>query len=81
MISKQHIITLIRKRLGLKRGEYFKFANQKSETNMYYFTRTNVMKVVHGKKRVFEYPSSVSLNHLLSDECEIVKCPVKLSEC
>lgn len=74
------IIFLIRRKLGLKKGEHFQFANQKSETNRYYFTSTKIMKAVRGKKTVLEYPSSVSLNHLLSDECEIIKCE-KSSEC
>ena len=79
----KHIIRMIRKKLGLKKGERFRFANQKSELNRYYFTDTLLMKENWNAKGNFSWTtvSSVSLNHLLSDECEIVKCPAKLSGC
>lgn len=60
------IIFLVRKRLGLKRYEYFRFTNQKSNAR-YYFTETNVMKDWCG---VIE-PSSVSLNWLLDKKCKV----------
>lgn len=63
---KRIVIFLIRKRLGLKKHEYFMFVNQKSN-DLYYFTDTNVMKCGWWGSR----PSSVSLNWLLDDECEI----------
>lgn len=61
------IIFLIRRRLRLKKYEMFRFANQKSKA-VYYFTETNVMKT-HNE---YTHPSRVSLNHLLSDECQII---------
>ena len=69
---KRLIIFLVRKKLGLKKGEHFQFANQSSPYNTYYFTDDAVMKHLSwwtGEDR----RSSVSLNWLLDDECEIVK--------
>ena len=40
---KRLIIFLIRKRLGLKKNELFRFANQ-CEQSVYYFTETGLMK-------------------------------------
>ena len=65
---RRFIIFLIRKNLGLKKYENFKFANQKSDA-VYYFTESNVMKRWHGYTTL----SSVSLNWLLDDECVIEK--------
>lgn len=63
------IIFLIRKRLGLRKYEYFRFSNQKSPCDKYYFDETSCMKMIplDGVIR----PSNVSLNWLLSDECKI----------
>ena len=69
---KRLIIFLVRKKLGLKKGEHFRFANQSSPYDTYYFTDDAVMKHLSwwtGEDR----RSSVSLNWLLDDECEIVK--------
>ncbi len=68
------VLFLVRKKLGLKKYEHFKFANQQSETTYYAFDDTCIWKIVladHG----IEYfqPSNVSLNYLLSTECEVVK--------
>lgn len=64
---KKLIIFLVRKRLGLKKNERFQFINQKSNA-VYYFTDTEVRKVFLGE----DYPSSVSINWLLNEECEII---------
>lgn len=69
------ILFLIRKRLGLKKGQAFQFANQKSEVDWYYFTSTRLMKCCYCS----HYPepmvrsSNVSLNWLLDDRCKIIK--------
>ena len=63
---KRFIIFLIRKRLGLKKNELFRFANQ-CEQSVYYFTETGLMKVKYGHVM----PSGVSLSWLLDDECEV----------
>lgn len=65
---RRFIIFLIRKHLGLKKYENFKFANQKSDA-VYYFTESNLMKRWNGYTTL----SGVSINWLLDDECEIEK--------
>ena len=70
---KHLIIFLVRKKLGLKNGERFRFVNQSSTYNSYYFTDDAVMKHFGRWKGTDDVKSSVSLNWLLDDECEIVK--------
>ena len=70
---KRLIIFLVRKKLGLKKGEHFRFANQASRYNTYYFTDDAVMKHFSRWKGSDDVKSSVSLNWLLDDECESVK--------
>lgn len=81
---KRLIIFLVRKRLGLKKNEYFTFKNQKTD-NIYYFNEDRVIKlepikdtqkgicVVYFGKLYIATKSSVSLNWLLDDRCEICK--------
>lgn len=69
---KRLIIFLIRRYLGLKIVEKFQFANQKSKNDLYYFTRDSIAKIEYHGDRPRIKDSSVSLNYLLSDECEIV---------
>ena len=68
-MNKKIIIGLIRKKLGLKEREPFQFVNQKSKA-VYYFTKDAIMKAWRGDIT----KSTVSLNWLLDDECEIRKC-------
>ena len=70
---KRLIIFLVRKKLGLKKGEHFQFANQSSPYNTYYFTDDAVMKHFGRWKGSDDVKSSVSLNWLLDDECEVIK--------
>ena len=67
---KRFILFLVRKRLGLKKYEYFKFDNQKSNTT-YYFTDKEIWKI-DNDNFVVEL-SGVSLNWLLNDDCKIIK--------
>ena len=68
LIMKRIIIFLIRKRLGLKKEQHFRFPNQRLKEEYYYFTKDKIMKCnIHG---VIE-ESTVSLNWLLDDKCEI----------
>lgn len=60
------VIFLIRKKLGLRKYEKFKFVGQKSNA-VYYFTESNVMKFWRGQTML----SGVSVNWLLDNECEI----------
>ena len=71
-MSKRLVIWLIRKRLGLKPYEKFKFSNQKTQ-NVYYFDtkKCKVIKIVHGEN--YACYSQVSLNWLLSSKCKIEK--------
>ena len=63
---RRFVIFLIRKKLGLKKYESFKFINQKSDA-VYYFTEFNLMKRWHNQTML----SGVSVNWLLDPECEI----------
>lgn len=63
---RRFVIFLIRKKLGLRKYEKFKFVGQKSSA-VYYFTESNVMKLWHGQTVL----SGVSVNWLLNDDCEI----------
>lgn len=67
-MMKRLIIFLIRKRLGLKKYQEFKFTNQKSDVT-YYFKSNVLMK--HYVKELKAMPSDVSLNWLLDDDCKI----------
>jgi len=60
------IIFLVRRRLGLKKYELFRFTNQKSNA-VYYFTNDRVMKLWNG----YCEPSGVGINWLLDPECKI----------
>ena len=75
---KRLIIFLVRKKLGLKKGEYFRFVNQSSPYNTYYFTDDAVMKHFGRWKGSDDVKSSVSLNWLLDDECKIIKVEDKV---
>lgn len=63
------IIFLLRRKLGVKICQDFYFTNQKAKDDRYYFTKGSLMKYSAAQNRV--YSSSVSLNHLLSDDCTI----------
>jgi hypothetical protein len=65
------IIFLLRKKFGLKKYEGFRFANQKSKVNAYYFNDTELVK--EDVENHIIRLSNVKLNFLLSDECQIVK--------
>lgn len=71
---KRLIYFLVRKKLGVKKFEKFKFANQKSDYDFYYFGADKLIKCEHDDEldSVF-MPAGVSLNWLLDDNCEIRK--------
>lgn len=64
---KRLVMFLIRKKLGLKKNQRFKFDGQKSDA-VYYISGSHVMKYYHGHTSL----SNVSVNWLLSDECDII---------
>lgn len=63
------VIFLVRKKLGLRLYECFRFDNQKTDA-VYCFTEHELLKERNG---VIE-ASGVSLNWLLHDDCKIIKC-------
>ena len=68
---KRLIVFLIRRRLRLKKYQPFQFKNQKTE-NVYYFTEDRLIKIPEDKRTVSRAEKSlVSLNWLVSDECEV----------
>ena len=67
------IVFLIRLKLGVKKMERFRFVNQKSRTDVYYFGDNCLIKATQGKYGVDIELSGVSLNWLLNDECKITK--------
>lgn len=69
---KKLIIFLIRKRLGLKDQEHFRFVGQKSDS-YYYFDGLKIMKVTRERGKLTTRPSNVNLNWILDDECKIIK--------
>ena len=64
---KRLIIFLIRKKLGVKTKQKFRFTNQKSDA-FYYFTKDRIMKESYGRTT----DSNVRLNWLLDDECKVI---------
>lgn len=74
---KKFVIFIIRKRLGLKPFEGFRFVGQKSERDWYFFGKECVWKVIF-RRGIGEVivPSGVSLNWLLSEKCTIRKIKV-----
>ena len=71
---RQLVLFLVRKKLGLKKYEEFRFANQKSDSDFYFIDEDGVWKCrpQNDKSRSYRL-SGVSLNYLLSGECEVVK--------
>ena len=70
------ILFLIRIRLGLKKFEYFQYANQRDKEVWYYFGPTRIMKVYPDETNselTHHVLSNVSLNWLLDDRCKIIK--------
>lgn len=74
------ILFLIRRRLHLKPYETFRFRNQNSLFNYYYFTKFQLLKVEFDDMGHFEgvVRSRVSLNWLLDPDCEIIPGPLSI---
>ena len=71
---KRFIYFLVRKKLGVKKFEAFRFTNQKSDIDFYYFDNEYLVKCeFNGDLDSIFKPSGVSLNWLLDDNCEIRK--------
>lgn len=76
MKTRKLIIFLIRKRLGLKKFQGFRFAEQKSPDNWYFFGDEFLWKVIPGYHQYLTL-SNVSLNWLLNEKCKINKIGIK----
>lgn len=66
------ILFLVRRKLGVRDYEEFRFKNQKSNA-IYWIAKDGVWKLWSGGLT----KSHVSLNWLLADECEITKLEIK----
>ena len=66
---KRLIFFLIRRRLKLHKWEEFRFSNQKSPYDYYFFGNSSLWKYTHSMGRIIK--ANVSLNWILDDECEI----------
>ena len=75
MLLRKLIIFLVRKKLGLRKLQMFRFDNQNSYQVRYYFDSLYLYKIVYrpGKPITYKRLSEVSLNYLLSDKCKITK--------
>lgn len=70
---KRLILFLIRRRFGLKKWELFTFTNQKSN-DLYFFTEEGLFKRYYRDHWDWcSFKSSVSLNWLLDEKCQINK--------
>lgn len=68
---RRFILFLIRIKLGVKKGQKFRFVGQKND-NVYYFTATRLAKIPEDTGWVSRREKSlVSVNWVLSDECEV----------
>lgn len=67
---KRLILFLIRRKLGLKKWQGFRFDNQKSKTDYYFFGNDALWKNPEFDVII---PSNVSLNWLLHSECKVIK--------
>ena len=63
------IVFLVRCKLGVRRGQQFRFDNQKHKRDTYFFTATRLMKI----EGTIVKESNVRLNWLLNDNCKIEK--------
>lgn len=73
---KKLILFLVRKHLGVRKYELFRFPNQISKTAVYYFDDDGLMKTWWSRGANMlscSVKSRASLNWLLDDECYIEK--------
>lgn len=75
------ILFLVRRKLGLKKGEWFRFTNQKNKEDKYFITNDEVVKMTRSSNGfIYAKPSNVSLNWLLDPNCEIEKVSQSYSQ-
>lgn len=63
------IIYLITKKLGIKRNQTFRMKNQANQNDRYFFGNEMLIKLKRVNDSYIPKKSSISLNFLLSDEC------------
>lgn len=68
---KKIIVYLVRKHLGLKKYQYFRFSNQKSKTVYWFGDRQILRSEKAGSNQVITL-SDVSLNWLLDERCKVI---------
>lgn len=69
---KRLIIFFIRRKLGIKKHQKFRFTNQKSQSDYYYFTNDCLMKRQFNDNGIgFLKVANVKLNWILDDECRV----------
>jgi hypothetical protein len=67
------IMFLMRRKLGVKKGEAFRFVNQKNKEDKYYITDNGLMKIYKKNGITHIRYSNVSLTWLLNHRCAIEK--------
>ncbi len=68
---KKLIIFLIRKKLKLRKKEMFRFINQNSGDDIYYFDSDELIEMKFRNDKYYKRPSNIGLNWLLSNRCEV----------
>lgn len=71
-IRRRFIVFLVRRYVGLKKFEYFRFKGQKSNA-LYFFGSNVIFKEINGELQ----RSSLSLNWLLDNDCDIIRLSEK----
>ena len=69
---RRFILFLIRRKLGVRKFQAFRFVNQASPTEYYYFSKDELVKVYYRGERI--KASNASLNWMLHDDCKVVLC-------
>lgn len=72
------ITFLIRRKLGVKKFQRFRFKNQSNKDNWYFFNDSGLYKYLASSRSI--KASHASLNWLLDDECEVEIIEGELNE-
>ena len=76
---KKLIIFFLCKKLGVKKYDTFRFNNQRSKINVYYFTDNALLKIDVEKRELRD--SNVKLNWLLDKDCKVTKSEIPNDLC
>ena len=69
------ILFLIRRKLGVKKNELFRFTNQKTDA-VYYFSDRNLFKILDGVRIL----SNVKINWLFNKKCKVEPLKRKINK-